>query len=134
MWMESLDLVLDRLAENMPVPLNHIRGISGSCQQHGSVFWNGHVTETLHHLDPRLPLVAQLPQALAHQWSPNWQDQSTQEECDAFDAALGDRQKLSEATGSGAHHVSLNIIIELLPHQHKLTCTSSASLAPRSCA
>ena len=106
MWMESVDLVLDRLTEAMPVPLSHIRGISGSCQQHGSVFWNGHAYEILHHLDPRLPLVVQLPQALSHQWSPNWQDQSTQAECDAFDAALGDRQKLAETTGSGAHHVS----------------------------
>ncbi|KAF4982389.1 hypothetical protein FZEAL_1978 [Fusarium zealandicum] len=104
MWMESLDLVLDRLAEAMPVPLSHIRAISGSCQQHGSVFWNGHAYEILHHLDPRLPLVVQLPQALSHQWSPNWQDQSTQAECDAFDAALGGRQKLAEVTGSGAHH------------------------------
>jgi len=104
MWMESLDLVLERLAEAMPVPLSRIRAISGSCQQHGSVFWNGQAYEILHNLDPRLPLAVQLPGALAHPWSPNWQDQSTQNECDAFDAALGGRQKLAEVTGSGAHH------------------------------
>ncbi|OAA37100.1 D-xylulose kinase [Beauveria brongniartii RCEF 3172] len=31
-------------------------------------------------------------------------DQSTQDECDAFDAALGGREELAKVTGSGAHH------------------------------
>ncbi|KAH6984940.1 hypothetical protein BKA56DRAFT_325630 [Ilyonectria sp. MPI-CAGE-AT-0026] len=104
LWMESLDLVLDRLAEAAPVPLSRIRAVSGSCQQHGSVFWNAGASEILNGLDAQKPLVDQLPQALAHEWSPNWQDHSTQEQCDAFDDALGGRQKLAEVTGSGAHH------------------------------
>jgi xylulokinase len=106
LWMESLDLVLDRLAQTMTVPVSRIRAVSGSCQQHGSVFWNDKAADVLRRLDPDTPLVDQLPQTLAHEWSPNWQDQSTQEQCDAFDAALGGRQKLAEVTGSGAHHVS----------------------------
>lgn len=105
MWMESLDLVLQRLKDAMPVPLDRIRGVSGSGQQHGSVYWNGRAEEVLKNLDPTKSLVDQLAPALAHEWAPNWQDQSTQRECDAFDAELGDREKLAEATGSGAHHV-----------------------------
>ncbi|KAH7143981.1 hypothetical protein EDB81DRAFT_514199 [Dactylonectria macrodidyma] len=104
LWMESLDLVLDRLAASSTVPLSRIRAVSGSCQQHGSVFWNSSASEILGSLDAQKPLVDQLPQALAHEWSPNWQDHSTQEQCDAFDNALGGRQKLAEVTGSGAHH------------------------------
>lgn len=106
MWVESLDLVLERLAKNSPVPLDRIKGISGSGQQHGSVYWSRSAGGILKGLDPAKPLVDQLAPALAHEWSPNWQDQSTQKECDAFDAELGDREKLAEVTGSGAHHVS----------------------------
>ncbi|KAG6041540.1 hypothetical protein E4U41_003700 [Claviceps citrina] len=104
MWMEALDLVLDRLGRAMPVPMSRIRGVSGSGQQHGSVFWNRDAEGLLAGLDPDKSLVSQLSGALAHEWSPNWQDQSTQRECDAFDAALGGREALAKVTGSGAHH------------------------------
>ncbi|EQK99084.1 xylulokinase [Ophiocordyceps sinensis CO18] len=83
MWLEALDLVLARLRAASPSP---------------------DVVACLAGLDAARPLVDQLPAALAHEWSPNWQDQSTQAECDAFDTALGGRQKLAEVTGSGAHH------------------------------
>lgn len=106
MWVESLNLVLDRLSKEMPVPMSRIKGISGSGQQHGSVYWNCDAEKLLKNLDPKQPLLEQLGKALAHEFAPNWQDQSTQKECDAFDAELGDREKLAEATGSGAHHVS----------------------------
>lgn len=106
LWMEALDLVLDRLQKAMPVPMSRIRGISGSCQQHGSVFWNKDAEHLLGALNHDKAIVDQLKPALAHPWSPNWQDQSTQKECDAFDAQLGGRDKLAQATGSGAHHVS----------------------------
>ncbi|ODA82571.1 hypothetical protein RJ55_01078 [Drechmeria coniospora] len=104
MWMESIDLVLARLAEAMPVPMHRIAAVSGSGQQHGSVYWNADAAALLKGLDPARSIVDQLGAALAQPSSPNWQDQSTQSECDAFDAALGGRDKLAEATGSGAHH------------------------------
>lgn len=104
MWMESLDLVLSRLAEEMPVPMSHIKGVSGSGQQHGSVYWNDGAEAKLKGLSEEKSLVEQLKDALANEWSPNWQDQSTQKECDAFDHELGDREALAELTGSGAHH------------------------------
>jgi len=108
MWMESLDLVLERLAAAMEahdVPMARIAAVSGSGQQHGSVYWAAGAEDALAALDPERPLVAQLAPVLAHDWSPNWQDQSTQRECDAFDAELGGRERLAEVTGSGAHHV-----------------------------
>lgn len=105
MWIESLNLVLDRLKETMPVPMDRIRGVSGSGQQHGSVFWNDQAEKMLGNLNSKQTLVDQLAGTLAREWSPNWQDQSTQKECDAFDAELGGRNKLAEVTGSGAHHV-----------------------------
>lgn len=116
--MESLNLVLDRLSEAMPVPMNRIRGVSGSGQQHGSVFWSAEAEALLQGLDPEKSLVEQLRGSLAHEWAPNWQDQSTQRECDAFDAALGGREKLAEATGSGAHHVSARGLTSPNHQQH----------------
>lgn len=107
LWLESLDLVLERLSEAMaPLPMSRVKGISGSGQQHGSVFWNSQAEELLRGLDPAKSLVGQLEKSLAHEFAPNWQDHSTQKELEAFDAELGDREKLAEVTGSGAHHVS----------------------------
>ena len=105
MWLEALNLVLDRLKKNAPDSLKRIKGIGGSGQQHGSIFWNADAEKLLNGLDPEQPLVKQLAGALAREWSPNWQDQSTQKECDAFDAELGGRDELAKVTGSGAHHV-----------------------------
>ena len=42
--------------------------------------------------------------AFAHPMSPNWQDSSTQKQCDLFDAELGSPEKLADLTGSSAHH------------------------------
>ncbi|KAI9897238.1 hypothetical protein N3K66_008260 [Trichothecium roseum] len=110
MWLESLDLVLDRLAAGEDgqegVPMNRIRGVSGSCQQHGSVWLNAETGRLLAGLADEKGggLLDRLKGSLANKWSPNWQDQSTEQEARAFDKELGGRQKLAEATGSGAHH------------------------------
>jgi xylulokinase len=105
MWLEALDLVLARLKDKN-VLFSQIRGVSGAGQQHGSVFWRANASELLASLDPAASLLEQLSQrAFAHPWSPNWQDASTQEECDEFDACLGGEEVLAKNTGSSAHHV-----------------------------
>lgn len=105
MWLEAVDLVLQRLSEKS-CPFHLIKGISGSGQQHGSVYWSQKGEEVLGALDTKKSLVEQLKDTFAHPWSPNWQDASTQEECDAFDRELGSEETLAEVTGSKAHHVS----------------------------
>jgi xylulokinase len=104
MWLEALNLVLDRLKEK--TPLERIRGISGSCQQHGSVWWSREAEALLGGLDAGKTLVEQLEPAFSYTFAPNWQDHSTQAECDQFDAVFGSAKALAEHTGSGAHHVS----------------------------
>ena len=106
MWLEAVDLVLQRLAEK-GTPFARIKGISGAGQQHGSVYWSLAAEQLLDSLRPEGGLVSQLKNAFAHPFSPNWQDASTQRECDAFDAALGSEDRLAEVTGSKAHHVSV---------------------------
>lgn len=103
MWLEALDLVLARLKDNK-CPVQDIRGISGSCQQHGSVFWNAKAEGSLGKLSGDKTLHEQLKDVFAFEFGPNWQDHSTQKECDLFDSHLGDADKLAEVTGSSAHH------------------------------
>lgn len=106
MWLESLDLVLTRLSAKTDMSL--IKGISGSCQQHGSVYWSLKAETLLGELDPHgADLKKQLDGAFSHPWAPNWQDGSTQKECDGFDSVLGSPEKLAGVTGSAAHHVRL---------------------------
>ena len=105
MWIEALDLVLSRLEEG-GAPMDRIAGVSGAGQQHGSVFWSKDGEKYLESLDAsKGSLVDQLKNAFACETSPNWQDASTQEQCDAFDDALGGQEKLAQVTGSKAHHV-----------------------------
>lgn len=107
MWLEAVDIVLQRLKEK-GTPFQRIKGISGAGQQHGSVYWSKIGEELLGGLNPEETLVAQLEKkAFAHPFSPNWQDGSTQKECDKFDTELGSAEKLAQITGSKAHHVSL---------------------------
>jgi xylulokinase len=107
MWLEAVDIVLQRLKEK-GTPFQRIKGVSGAGQQHGSVYWNKTGEELLRNLKPEETLVDQLAKtAFAHPFSPNWQDGSTQKECDKFDAELGSAEKLAQITGSKAHHVSL---------------------------
>ncbi|TVY53352.1 putative D-xylulose kinase A [Lachnellula cervina] len=104
MWLEAVDLVLQRLKDK-ETPFQRIKGISGAGQQHGSVYWSKAGEKILENLNPRDTLIGQLEKkAFAHPNSPNWQDASTQKECDAFDAALGSPEKLAQVTGSKAHH------------------------------
>ncbi|CAI6336966.1 unnamed protein product [Periconia digitata] len=110
-WLEAIDLVLQRLKEQ-GADLSKIRGISGAGMQHGTVFWSHDAETLLAGLDGRKSLVEQLSgaanggqkSAFSHPNSPNWQDASTQNQCERFDAALGSPEKLAQSTGSKAHH------------------------------
>lgn len=105
MWLEAVDLVLDRLKAK-GTPFGDIRGISGSGQQHGSVYWSESGERSLGELNEKKTLAEQMGKAFADPFSPNWQDASTQRECDEFEEALGNEFDLAKITGSRAHHVS----------------------------
>ena len=103
MWLDAVNLVLDRLVE-AGLDFGRVMGISGAGMQHGTVFWNKDAETVMVNLDAGKTLSEQLESALAHPMSPNWQDSSTQKQCDAFNAELGSPEKLAEVTGSSAHH------------------------------
>ena len=99
MWAEALDALFDTLkAEG--VSLGHIRAISGSGQQHGSVYLNAGIVRALSNLDPAKSLVQNLDGVFSRNTSPIWMDSSTRVECDEIRAALGGLQATTRATGS----------------------------------
>ncbi|KAK4555116.1 hypothetical protein LTR86_007882 [Recurvomyces mirabilis] len=111
MWLEAINLVLDRLREE-GLDFSRVKGLSGAGMQHGTVFWSREAESLLKNLDSKKSIVEQLAPkgthvpngAFAHPMSPNWQDASTQKQCDLFDEHLGSPQTLANATGSKAHH------------------------------
>jgi xylulokinase len=105
LWLQALDWVLNTLKEQ-GLDFKRVKGISGAGQQHGSVYWSVDAETLLKGLDKGKKLEEQLGKAFSHPFSPNWQDASTQRECDEFDAYLGGPEELAEVTGSKAHHVS----------------------------
>lgn len=103
MWLQALDTVLERL-KSQGVDFSKVRGISAAGMQHGSIFWSADAEGLMSSLDPSKGLQTQMDRAFSHPYSPNWQDASTQKECDEFDVALGDEVELANVTGSKAHH------------------------------
>jgi xylulokinase len=104
MWLQALDGVLAGL-QSQGLSFADVKGISAAGQQHGSVYWSHDAPALLKGLDPKKTLEEQLTAAFSHPFSPNWQDASTQRECDEFDAVLGGPEVLASVTGSKAHHV-----------------------------
>ena len=105
LWLRAIDVLLQRLNQS-GIDFGRIRGISGAGQQHGSVYWSFDGEKALQSLDGSRTLEEQLDHAFSHPFSPNWQDASTQKECDAFDSELSSEEQLAINTGSKAHHVS----------------------------
>ena len=110
MWLEAVDLVLNRLRKE-GLDFSRVAAISGAGMQHGIVCWRRNTAAAaLAELDPEKGLTEQLhgpEQAMAftNRFSPNWQDASTQSQCNMFDACFGNPNALAEVTGSKVHHV-----------------------------
>jgi xylulokinase len=102
MWAEALDRMLERVARDSTIALSDIRAISGSAQQHGSVYLNAGATSVLASLDAAKPLAEQLRGVFARAESPIWMDSSTAAECEEITAALGGAEALARLTGSRA--------------------------------
>src|SRR5262245_32305259 len=80
MWAEALDLMMARLAAS-DLDLTQLAAISGSAQQHGSVYLNVAWARAVQALEPGRALADQLRGVFARDESPIWMDSSTAEEC-----------------------------------------------------
>ena len=74
--------------------------MSGSGQQHGSVYLRAGAGELMGSLDAGEPLPAQLRPAFSVADSPIWADSSTTAQCRALEGALGGAQAVATLTGS----------------------------------
>ncbi|MFW6162851.1 MAG: xylulokinase [Planctomycetota bacterium] len=99
MWLAALDLMYKELGEE-GIELREIAAVSGSGQQHGSVYLKATATEALKSLKPRGKLASQLRKTLSRATAPIWMDTSTRAQCDEIEAAVGGPQAVTELTGS----------------------------------
>lgn len=100
MWAEALDVMMARIAGS-GLDLRRLAAVSGSAQQHGSVYLNSTWARAVHSLDSRRPL-DQVRGVFARDESPIWMDSSTTEECAEITAAVGGERILAQRTGSRA--------------------------------
>ena len=99
MWVEALDLAFARMRD-AGVDLGSVLAVSGSGQQHGSVYMNAGAPAALAGLDPAQGLVRNLSGIFSRSTSPIWMDSSTAVECAEIMDALGGLKATAEATGS----------------------------------
>lgn len=101
MWVEALDLMFQKLSKSN-FDFAKVAAVSGSGQQHGSVYWKTGSSQILSSLDPNKTLLDQLEHAFSITESPIWMDCSTTSECRAIEKACGGALELARVTGSRA--------------------------------
>ena len=101
MWAEALDLMMARLAAS-GLDLSRLAAVSGSAQQHGSVYLGAEGNARLSALDASRPLAEQVAPLLSRPVAPIWMDSSTSAQCAQITAALGGAPVLAARTGSRA--------------------------------
>ena len=99
MWAEALDLLFAQMKKD-GVALGKILAISGSAQQHGSVYFNDRAAGALENLDPQKSLVENLHGVFARKTSPIWMDSSTAKECAEIRKKLDGIKYTASRTGS----------------------------------
>lgn len=101
-YFEALDLLLSKMkAEGFA--FGKVAAVSGSGQQHGSVYWKSGSKAKLNKLAGGAPLKTQLADAFRVGDSPIWMDSSTSAQCAALEKALGGPQAVADITGSRAY-------------------------------
>jgi len=102
MWSEGLDRIVSDVVREEGVDWRQLRAISGSAQQHGSVYLNAKAGSRIAALDASRPLAAQVADVFSRATSPIWMDSSTTRQCGEIEAALGGPGELAQLTGSRA--------------------------------
>jgi len=99
MWLDALDLLFSRMVK-AAWPLDQVVSISGSGQQHGSVYLKASFEDVVSSLSKEKSLSEQIRPTLSRKTSPIWMDASTRAECDEIAATVGDDAKVCELSGS----------------------------------
>ncbi len=59
MWVQAVDMLMGKLAA-LKFPFHQVKGVSGTAQQHGSVYWKKDAEKKLRKLDANKELTLQL--------------------------------------------------------------------------
>ncbi|MFW9817972.1 MAG: xylulokinase [Candidatus Thorarchaeota archaeon] len=99
MWIEALELLFTKFSNNN-IPLFEIKAISGSAQQHGTVYLTNEFETVLLNLDIKKSLRSQIEPTLSQQTSPIWMDSSTHKQCEEIRNKLGGLESAVSILGS----------------------------------
>lgn len=99
MWVEALDVLFSEL-KKQGVDFASIKAISGSGQQHGSVYLNSLAEGTLRSLNGKLPLAGQIKDIFSRNTSPVWMDSSTNRQCAEIRQMAGGKDRVVGISGS----------------------------------
>ena len=100
LWVAALDLLFSKLKKS-GFDFSAVRGVSGSGQQHGSVYLNKRISDAPA-WSTALPLAEQVKPLLSRATAPIWMDSSTHAECEEIAAAVGGDATVVRITGSRA--------------------------------
>lgn len=99
MWVEALELLFEKLIYD-DIQIKNVKVISGSGQQHGTIYLNDKFERVLQNLNPKKSLIKQIKDTLTRQTSPIWMDSSTTKQCVDIRKKLGGMEKTIKITGS----------------------------------
>lgn len=125
MWVKALDTVLDRMYLE-GTNFASVVGVSGSAQQHGSLYWNQSGIDTLRKLDVDNFLYNQINEkSFTVKQAPIWMDSSTTKQCEEIEKAVGGRDEMLRITGSKAYErftaAQIRKIFQQQPEAYKQT-------------
>lgn len=123
MFVEAIDLLLQRISKSGKVDLSKVAAVSGSGQQHGSVYWGLGSKFKLNTLSADSDLRSQLKDAFAIPNGPIWMDSSTNAYCKHMEKLCGGPQQVADISGSRAYErftgQQISKIIDKMPESYK---------------
>ncbi|XP_077996562.1 xylulose kinase-like [Glandiceps talaboti] len=102
MWVKALDILLEKM-KTKGFDFSKVAALSGTGQQHGSVYWKHGSQKVLKNLEPDKGLHQQLQDQFSVENSPIWMDSSTTKQCKNLEDKLGGAQTVANITGSRAY-------------------------------
>ena len=105
MWVKAIDMILGKMKQSN-INFGHILAVSGTGQQHGSVYWKTGAKKVLQNFHSEKSMWEQLskPQiCFSVPDSPIWMDSSTTKQCKKLEEAVGGPNELAKLTGSRAY-------------------------------
>jgi xylulokinase len=102
MWAAALDRMMAVISAAPEVDVAAVRAISGSAQQHGSVYLNDTAIGVWQGLHANTALAPQIAGTFSRAGAPIWMDESTTAQCQEIERALGGPEATARLTGSRA--------------------------------